>query len=73
MKYDEFIDKSNMEVFHAVEDFYHHQKRYKCVLCGTPVSMGESFSGKDGHKIICKDCIFDKFPTLREAVIWLDH
>lgn len=81
MKYNEIcvidnyneIDSRNRDLFadYGIRD--ETEKRHICVICGSCVSINESYSNR-GHNLICNNCFYDEklFNSYDEAYKWVD-
>ena len=68
-KYDKKINKDNMHNFmYRLFD----NGDFKCVLCKRKVSIDNSYS-KMGYKLICSNCLYNKFIFFSKYREWTDR
>lgn len=68
ISYDQEIDKANIKRFRTPKD-KRDEGQFKCVVCKHNTTIGSSFSNQ-GHKLICRMCVKERFPTVIDAMDW---
>lgn len=70
-KINEEIDAENIRIFEKTGMNNPNEYRYRCVLCGQEISIGNSIS-EQGHRMICNRCVCHKFPSVLAAFDWVN-
>lgn len=63
----EEVDAENIRVFAQYEVTCSDEIRHTCILCGKKVNIETSISNQ-GHKLICKQCVYKYFEGDYSAV-----